>query len=152
MGSLVMKLDKPTADKLKNMHHYSDLDVMTFKPEGDNEVPMAYDIEAVKISLRNILMWRVGESVLRPQFGHKIHRSMYEQMNEFNQEKICAEIKRAIEENEPRVQVKSVGVKVDDDDDSDGSSNALHVRVAYTVIGDRTEGAEFIEQATISER
>ena len=50
------------------------------------DVPMSYDVEAVKLSVRNILMWRVGESILRPEFGHKLQLSMYSQMNEFNQD------------------------------------------------------------------
>lgn len=66
-------------------------------------MPMCYDVEAVKVSVRNILMWRVGENVLRPEFGHKLQLSMYSQMNAFNQDAICEEIKRAIEDNEPRV-------------------------------------------------
>lgn len=64
---------------------------------------MAYDIDAVKMAVRNILMWRVGESVISPNFGHKLNANMYSQMNTFNKDAVCEEIKRAIEENEPRV-------------------------------------------------
>ena len=85
---------------------------------------MQYDVEAVKISIRNILMWRVGESVLRPEFGHNLNLMMYEQINEFNKEKVSEEIKRAIEENEPRVEVRSVSIRqVEDDIGTD--TNAL---------------------------
>lgn len=45
---------------------------------GGQIPPIAYDVEAVKISIRNILMWRVGESVLRPEFGHNLKLSMYQ--------------------------------------------------------------------------
>lgn len=108
MGSLIVKLDEPTTAKLTNMWYYSDLDMLTaYRNKG---VPMVYDVEAVKASVRNILMWRVGENVIRPQFGHRIHRSMYEQLNDFNKDKVCEEIKRAIEENEPRAEVKSVAI------------------------------------------
>ena len=50
---------------------------------------MAYDVDAVKTSIRNILMWRVGENILRPEFGHNIHRSMYEQIIDFNKERLA---------------------------------------------------------------
>jgi hypothetical protein len=80
MGSLVVKIDGSTKGRLKNVHHYSDLDVLTTTSD-DGVVPMVYDVEAVKASIRNILMWRVGENVIRPQFGHNIHRSMYEQLD-----------------------------------------------------------------------
>ena len=91
-------------------------------------------------------MWRVGESVIRPEFGHNIKRSMYEQMNDFNKDKVCEEIKRAIEENEPRAEVKTVAVKRDDEGEE---NNVLRVRVVYTVIGNKVKDAEFTEQTTI---
>ena len=142
MGSLVVKLDAPTTAKLRNMHHYSDVDMMTFRVKNENDVPMIYDVQAVKTAIRNILMWRVGESVISPNFGHNIHRSLYEQMNEFNQDKVCEEIKRAIEENEPRAEVDSVAVKKVDTDDG----NALRVKVVYRVVGSKTSTAEIEEQ------
>lgn len=144
MGSLVVKLDTPTVEKLKNLHHYSDIDMLSFRGTDIDEVPVVYDVEAVKVSVRNILMWRVGESIIRPEFGHKLQLSMYSQMNQFNQEAICEEIKRAIEDNEPRANVKSVGVNRTDDD-----SNALNVKVIYTVVGNKTRDAEITEQTTI---
>jgi phage baseplate assembly protein W len=145
MGSLLVKLDAPTEQRLKKRYHYSDVDVLGFRAprkvaDPDNpgssglevyDVPMSYDVDAVKLSIRNILMWRVGESILRPEFGHKLQLSMYQQMNEFNQDAICEEIKRAITTNEPRVEVDGVAVKKDEDPDS----NALYVRVIYHVVG-----------------
>ena len=108
MGSLVVKLDEHTTGKLKNTHHFSDVDMLTFRRSTFNEVPMVYDIEAVRAAVRNILMWRVGENVLRPRFGHKLKLSMYSQLNQFNKDVVCEEIKRAIEDNEPRVRVSTV--------------------------------------------
>ena len=110
------------------------------------DVPMSYDVEAVKLSVRNILMWKVGESILRPEFGHKLHLSMYQQMNQFNQDAIAEEIKRAIQTNEPRVEIDGVAVKKDDDPDS----NALHVKVIYHVIGQDVDGAKLIHESVIS--
>lgn len=80
MGSLVVKLDAQTEQTLKKRYHYSDVDVLGLRmprevqdPSNSSgsgievyDVPMSYDVEAVKLSVRNILMWRVGESILRP--------------------------------------------------------------------------------------
>lgn len=159
MGSMIVKLDAPTQDRLRRRWHYSDIDMLEYKGPvvGSNgvdtlEVPMVVDVNAVKVSVRNILMWRVGESVLRPEFGHKLKLSMYSQMNQFNQDQICEEIKRAIEDNEPRAKVETVAVKREDDDGS-GESNALHVRVVYSVVGGTgADAARFEEQTTISGR
>ena len=160
MGSLIVKLDAPTEQKLKKRYHYSDVDMLGFRmprrvedPSNPGssgleayDVPMSYDVEAVKLSIHNILMWRVGESILRPEFGHKLHLSMYQQMNEFNQDAICEEIKRAIQTNEPRVEVDGVAVKKDEDPDS----NALYVRVIYHVIGQGADGAKLTHESIIS--
>ena len=157
MGSMIVKLDAPTQERLKRRYHYSDVDMLEYKGPVVGrtgvdllEVPMVVDVDAVKVAVRNILMWRVGESVMRPEFGHKLKLSMYSQMNQFNQDQICEEIKRAIEENEPRAKVETVAVKRDDDAEE---SNALHVRVVYSVVGGNgSDGARFEEQTTISGR
>ena len=157
MGSMIVKLDAPTQERLKRRYHYSDVDMLEYKGPVVGrtgvdllEVPMVVDVDAVKVAVRNILMWRVGESVMRPEFGHKLKLSMYSQMNQFNQDQICEEIKRAIEDNEPRAKVETVAVKRDDDAEE---SNALHVRVVYSVVdGTGGEAARFEEQTTISGR
>ena len=121
MGSLVVKLDKPTLDKIKNGNRYSDIDILNERQGGNDvvlgELPMAYDVDAVKASIRNILMWRVGENILRPEFGHNIHRSMYEQITDFNKERLAQEIQRALQDNEPRISIKAVSVKRNEDDE-----------------------------------
>ena len=160
MGSLVVKIDGSTKDRLKNARHYSDLDVLTTTASYDVsemstrskalEVPMVYDVEAVKASIRNILMWRVGENVIRPQFGHNIHRSMYEQLNEFNKEKVCEEIKRAIEDNEPRAKIDVVAVKTNQEEDAENST--LSIRVVYEVIGNKSEGTKIVEDVVVNGR
>lgn len=136
MGSLVVKLDKPTLDKIKNGNRYSDIDILNERQGGNDvvlgELPMAYDVDAVKASIRNILMWRVGENILRPEFGHNIHRSMYEQITDFNKERLAQEIQRALEDNEPRISIKAVSVKRNEDDEQ---NNRLNVKVVYIVKG-----------------
>lgn len=136
MGSLVVKLDKPTLDKIKNGNRYSDIDILNERQGGNDvvlgELPMAYDVDAVKASIRNILMWRVGENILRPEFGHNIHRSMYEQITDFNKERLAQEIQRALEDNEPRISIKAVSVQRSEDDEQ---NNRLNVQVVYNVKG-----------------
>lgn len=102
MGSLVVKLDRNTVGKLSNMHNYSGIDMLNANRPGRDDVPMIWDTEAVRASIRNILTWRYGESILRPRFGHRLNHSMYSQANQFNKDKVAGEVKRAIEENEPR--------------------------------------------------
>ena len=145
MGSLIVRLDNKTESKLKNRYHYSDIDMLTYRGRND-DIPMEYDVKAVQMSVRNILMWRVGESVLRPQFGHKLHQSMYSQLNGVNKEKVCSEIKRALEENEPRISIKAVDAMKDDQDEE---NNTVHVRVVYTVVGNQGNEAELVEETTV---
>lgn len=67
-------------------------------------------------------------------------------MNQFNQDAIAEEVKRAIEENEPRAKIETVSVSVEEDDNGD-DSNALRVRVVYTVAGN---DGKIVEDAKIS--
>ena len=144
MGSLVVKLDKPTLDKIKNGNRYSDIDILNERQGGNDvvlgELPMTYDVDAVKTSIRNILMWRVGENILRPEFGHNIHRSMYEQITDFNKERLAQEIQRALEENEPRITIRAVSVQRSEDDEQ---NNRLNVKVVYIVKGNGETSPEF---------
>lgn len=144
MGSLVVKLDKPTLDKIRNGNRYSDIDILNARQGGNDvvlgELPMAYDVDAVKTSIRNILMWRVGENILRPEFGHNIHRSMYEQITDFNKERLAQEIQRALEENEPRITIRAVSVQRSEDDEQ---NNRLNVQVVYNVKGNGETSPEF---------
>lgn len=108
---------------------------------------MVYDAEAVKRSVRNILTWRVGESVLHPEFGHRLQKSMYSQLTDLSRDKVCHEVQRALEENEPRIIVKGVAAKVDDSNDQDG---VLLVKVAYAIKGaDRTSDSQFVVEAQV---
>lgn len=144
MGSLVVKLDKPTLDRIRNGNRYSDIDILNARQGGNDvvlgELPMAYDVDAVKTSIRNILMWRVGENILRPEFGHNIHRSMYEQITDFNKERLAQEIQRALEENEPRITIRAVSVQRNEDDEQ---NNRLNVQVVYNVKGNGETSPEF---------
>ena len=153
MGSLVVKLDAPTYERLKNRHHYSDVDVInghSMRSYSD-ELPMVYDVDAVKTAIRNILMWRVGESVISPEFGHNLKKSMYSQVTDFNKEQICQEVKRAIETNESRVEILSVDAWNKDGEEGswDGFSNAIEVKVAYRVRG-RDAGDVQVVQGEVS--
>ena len=146
MGSLVVKLDKNTIGRLSNMHNYSDIDMLNANRPRQDNIPMVWDTEAVRASIRNILTWRYGESVLRPKFGHKLNQSMFAQATQFNKDKVAGEIKRAIEENEPRAEIVSVAVEWRDVD------NAIMVQVKYDIVGNRTDGAQFVEEATIQRK
>jgi predicted component of type VI protein secretion system len=68
---------------------------------------------------------------------------MFAQATQFNKDKVAGEIKRAIEENEPRAEIVSVAVEWRDVD------NAIMVQVKYDIVGNRTDGAQFVEEATI---
>lgn len=144
MGSLVVKLERELVDQIKNSSHYSDIDMVGTGKVYDGSVRMLYDVEAVKQSIRNILMWRVGENVLRPDFGHNIHRSMYSQMDEFNKSKVIEEIQRAIEDNEPRAKIYGISLIPDDME-----TNTLKVQVVYSVIGNEQVGNQIVEQFNI---
>lgn len=68
-------------------------------------------------------------------------------MNQFNKDEIASEIKRAIEENEPRADIRFVAIDRNEDDEQ---NNTLHVKVVYSVVDrDADIKNEFVEEAVV---
>ena len=70
-------------------------------------------------------------------------------MIDVNKEAVCQEIKRAIEVNEPRVDVISVDARKLDDDEN---MNSLQVRVAYNVKGNRVSDLNVVDETIVQGR
>jgi phage baseplate assembly protein W len=79
----------------------------------------------VEHSLRVLLMTRVGERVMRGEFGSRLHEMVFRPGSEQNLGEIEREVDGVIRRGEPRVEVLEVRAEVDEDD-------ATHVTVALS--------------------
>ncbi len=84
---------------------------------------------AISRSLRNIVLTVPGEKFFNGNFGSSIADSLFENLDSITANIIRDEIKRSINNYEPRVSLKSVQVRTDFD------SNGFDVTIRYQIIG-----------------
>lgn len=106
---------------------YSDID-LTAKPHPNtNDVLKKIDLQAIKQSVRNILLTNKGEKPFDPNFGGGLRSFLFENFNSVSVTLLETNIRIALENYEPRVRVTEVDISdlVD--------KNAIRVSVSYTV-------------------
>jgi phage baseplate assembly protein W len=84
--------------------------------------------DAVKQSLRNIILTRTGERLYNPNFGSQINSLLFEQFSETTQSSIKSAIETAIKNHEPRANLIEVRVEGDID------TNSMLVTIIFAVI------------------
>lgn len=84
---------------------------------------------AISRSLRNIVLTVPGEKFFNGNFGSRISDSLFENLDSITADLIRDEIKRSINNYEPRVSLKGVQVRTDFD------SNGFDVTINYQIIG-----------------
>ena len=95
----------------------------------NDDVITIKDRNAIARSLRNIVFTRPGEKFFNPNFGSRISESLFDNVNGSTALAVRDEIKRSIENYEPRVDL--IRVKVT----PDYAGNALNVTIVYFVTG-----------------
>jgi phage baseplate assembly protein W len=107
---------------------YSDLDLaFGIHPVYKDVLPIN-DIDAVKNSIKNLVLTNHYERPFQPNLGGNVSALLFENGNAFTAYEIQERIEDLIERYEPRVEDVTVTV-VDDID-----VNAYHVTVRFTVI------------------
>ena len=84
---------------------------------------------AISRSLRNIVMTRPGEKFFNENFGSRVSESLFENVDNFTANQIETEIRRSVNNYEPRVSLIKVQALVDPD------SNNFDVIIEYRIIG-----------------
>lgn len=91
---------------------YSDLD-NKFRLSRVGDLRINYDEEAVVTAVENILLTKVGERVMRPDFGSYLEKYLFEPLSEEVAYKIGLEVLRALKQDD-RYDVENVDVAVDE--------------------------------------
>ena len=106
---------------------YSDLDVMFIAHPISGDVAIKKDSEAVKRSVRNILLTNNYERPFKPNFGANLIARLFE-LNDFGmKDLIVSDIQEALVALEPRI--RNVRCRIIDSDD-----NNVNITVFYTII------------------
>jgi phage baseplate assembly protein W len=99
---------------------------------------------AIARSIRNIVFTLPGEKFFNPNFGSRISRSLFENVDEISASNIRDEIATSIVNFEPRVELKNIEVF------PDYENNSFNVVIIYNIVGinSPSQQLQFILQPT----
>jgi hypothetical protein len=93
---------------------------------ASGSIALNSDDREIEQAMRLILATAPGERPMRPKFGCGIHDYVFAPADANTGGRIAVEVKRALAFWEPRVEVKSVDVSVDE-----LSRNTLYINITY---------------------
>jgi phage baseplate assembly protein W len=118
---------------------------MTFQsnPLNSDLIPLRNET-AIARSIRNIVFTLPGEKFFNPNFGSRVSRSLFENVDEISSSIINDEIRNSINNFEPRVSLINVQTIPDFD------NGAFDVTIVYRVVGADipAQQLEFVLQPT----
>ena len=117
----------------RNVRQYKDLDLFFGKKQASNDINKVTDIQAVKRSVRNLVLLNHYEKPFHPEIGSGVRDMLFENMSPLTSHAITIEIEDVIENFEPRVQL--VGVRALPDLDR----NEYEVTIEFYVVNTPTE-------------
>ena len=129
-------------DITRNVKQYRDLDLF-FSRKTNKDLNKVTDIEAVKRSVRNLILTNTFEKPFHPEIGGNVRGLLFENMTPMVSAVITRKIEDSIINHEPRARL--VGVKTQPDFDTNG----YNVSVFFYVVNAPTE---LVELNTFLER
>ena len=122
---------------------YKDLALSFEKNQSTGDVIIKRDIEAVKQSVKNLILTNHYERPFHPEIGSSVTAMLFEPMNPITANILQRTISECIENFEPRVRLSSVSAKAKFD------QNAYEVTISFYVIN---VPGELITLTTMLER
>ena len=104
-------------DITRNVKQYRDLDLF-FTKKTNKDLNKVTDIEAVKRSVRNLILTNTFEKPFHPEIGGNVRGLLFENMTPMTSAVIARKIEDTINNFEPRARL--VGVKAQPDRDLNG--------------------------------
>ena len=112
---------------------YSDLDLNFALTPGKKDVNKKKDIEAVKQSVRNLILTNHYERPFHPEIGSSVRSLLFENINPITTNILKRAIGEVITNFEPRARLQSVRALPDLD------KNAYEIQVSFYVVNTPTE-------------
>ena len=122
--------DASTTNKSKRSNRiYSDLNLSFTKNPATKDVAKLFDVQAIKRSVKNIILTNKYERPFNSDFGCNLRGFLFENITEPLFVIIKDRVAMAIEKYEPRVSVEDVVVREDVD------KNGLSIMVSFLING-----------------
>ena len=117
----------------RNVRQYKDLDLFFAKTQSSKDVRKVIDIQAVKRSVRNLVLLNHYEKPFHPEIGSGIRDMLFENMSNMTAFILAKKIEDVIENFEPRVRLISVRA------DPNLDRNEYEVTIEFFVVNTPTE-------------
>jgi|TARA_Y100001973_G_C5203042_1_gene339278 phage baseplate assembly protein W len=117
----------------RNLRQYADLDLFFSKKNSDSDINKVTDVQAVKRSVRNLVLLNHYEKPFHPEIGSGIREMLFELMTPVTAIVLTRKIEDVIKNFEPRARL--VGVSAFPDLDR----NAYEVKIEFFVVNTPTE-------------
>ena len=117
----------------RNVRRYVDLDLFFEKKIPNNDVNTITDVQAVKRSVRNLVLLNPYEKPFHPEISSGIRGMLFELMTPFVAAQLTKKVEDVINNFEPRARLVSVRSIPDYD------RNAYEVSVEFYVVNTPTE-------------
>ena len=95
-------------DISRNVRQYRDLDLFFSRKNGTNDIEKITDVEAVKRSVRNLVLTNFYEKPFHPEIGSGIRDMLFENMTPITAVVLARKVEDVIENFEPRARLISV--------------------------------------------
>lgn len=91
------------------MAQWKDIDIW-LRQKRDGDILEMHDIEAIKNSLRNILITQPGNRRMLPEFASRLYQILFEPMDEHTAGKLKDAVFESIKKWEDRIVIRSISV------------------------------------------
>ena len=120
-------------ESTRGVRIYSDLDLFFGKKSSDRDVSVVTDVQAVKRSIRNLVLLNTYEKPFHPEISSGVRDMLFELMTPVTAAILGRQIENVIENFEPRARLVRVNTIPDYD------RNSYEVTVEFYVVNTPTE-------------
>ena len=117
----------------RNVREYVDLDLFFGKKSSDKDVSVVTDVQAVKRSIRNLVLLNIYEKPFHPEISSGVRDMLFELMTPVTAAQLARHIEDVIENYEPRARLTGVRAIPDYD------RNSYSVTIEFYVVNTPTE-------------
>ena len=115
-------------NKITARRWYTDIDLNITPHPSSGDLVLKKDNDAVKRSLRNIMLTNNFERPFKPNFGANLRGLLFELADDLTKFEIRSQIIEAVENFEPRVKIDNIYLTQD-------RGNRMYVNLHYGIIG-----------------
>jgi len=120
-------------DITRNARQYTDLDLFFGRKSSDSDISKVTDIQAVKRSIRNLVLLNHFEKPFHPEIAGGIREMLFELMTPTTAAIIARKVEDVIKNYEPRARLVGVRAQPDFDD------NSYNISIEFYVVNAPTE-------------